>query len=57
MLELKDVSLQLGNEPDAQQLLAELSVRFPKKHFAAILGPSLGAAARRTEDRREVRGV
>jgi ABC-type multidrug transport system ATPase subunit len=40
MLELKDVSLQLGDSPDDQLLLADLSVRFPKKHFAAILGPS-----------------
>ena len=40
MLELKDVSLQLGNAPDDQLLLSEVSVRFPKKHFAAILGPS-----------------
>src|SRR6188768_291859 len=40
MLELQDVSLQLGNAPDDQLLLSEVSVRFPKKHFAAILGPS-----------------
>jgi ABC-type multidrug transport system ATPase subunit len=40
MLELQDVSLQLGNAPDDQLLLAELSARFPKKHFAAIIGPS-----------------
>ncbi|MEP6671554.1 MAG: ATP-binding cassette domain-containing protein [Chthoniobacter sp.] len=40
MLELKEVSLQLGNAPDDQLLLSELTVRFPKKHFAAILGPS-----------------
>jgi ABC-type multidrug transport system ATPase subunit len=40
MLELQDVSLQLGNAPDDQLLLSELSARFPKKHFAAILGPS-----------------
>jgi ABC-type sugar transport system ATPase subunit len=40
MLELKEVSLQLGNAPDDQLLLSDLSVRFPKKHFAAILGPS-----------------
>lgn len=40
MLELKDVSLQLGDSPEDQLLLADLSVRFPKKHFAAILGPS-----------------
>lgn len=40
MLELQDVSLQLGNAPDDQLLLSELSLRFPKKHFTAILGPS-----------------
>ena len=40
MLELQDVSLQLGNAPDDQLLLSEVSARFPKKHFAAILGPS-----------------
>ena len=40
MLELKEVSLQLGDAPDDQLLLSDLSVRFPKKHFAAILGPS-----------------
>ena len=40
MLELKEVSLQLGHAPDDQLLLAEVSVRFPKKHFTAILGPS-----------------
>ncbi len=40
MLELQNVSLQLGDQPDDQLLLAEVSTRFPKKHFAAILGPS-----------------
>ncbi len=40
MLELQDVSLQLGNTPDGQLLLSEVSARFPKKHFAAIIGPS-----------------
>jgi len=40
MLELKEVSLQLGNAPDDQLLLSELNIRFPKKHFAAVLGPS-----------------
>ncbi len=40
MLELQQVSLQLGNAPDDPLLLAEVSTRFPKKHFAAILGPS-----------------
>jgi ABC-type multidrug transport system ATPase subunit len=40
MLELQDVSLQLGNTPDGQTLLSEISARFPKRHFTAILGPS-----------------
>ncbi len=40
MLELQEVSLQLGNDPDDPLLLAEVALRFPKKHFAAILGPS-----------------
>ena len=40
MLELQNVSLELGQEPDNQLLLAEVSTRFPKKHFTAIIGPS-----------------
>jgi ABC-type multidrug transport system ATPase subunit len=40
MLELKDVSLQLGRAPDAPMLLTEINATFPRKHFAAILGPS-----------------
>lgn len=40
MLELKDLSLQVGTQPDAPLLLAELGLRFPRKHFAAVLGPS-----------------
>lgn len=40
MLELKEVSLQLGRAPDAPLLLTEINARFPRKHFAAILGPS-----------------
>lgn len=40
MLELKDVTLQLGAEPEEPRLLAEVRARFPRKHFAAILGPS-----------------
>lgn len=40
MLELKDVSLHAGEAPDAPPILAEVSVRFPKKHFVAVLGPS-----------------
>ncbi|HEX8296436.1 MAG TPA: ATP-binding cassette domain-containing protein [Chthoniobacteraceae bacterium] len=40
MLDLKDVSLQLGASPDAPFLLHEVDTRFPRQHFAAILGPS-----------------
>ena len=40
MLELKDVSLQIGSAPDAVDLLTEIGARFPKGHFAAILGAS-----------------
>ncbi len=40
MLELKDLSLQVGKSPDEHYLLAEVSAQFPRKHFAAILGPS-----------------
>lgn len=40
MLELHDVSLQLGDAEDGPLLLSEISARFPRKHFAAILGPS-----------------
>ncbi len=40
MLELKDVALQLGREPEEQLLLSEVSLRFPRKHFAAVIGPS-----------------
>ena len=40
MLELKEVSLQAGSAPDAVHLLVEVGARFPRNHFAAILGPS-----------------
>lgn len=40
MLELKDISLALGTEPDDQALLTDLTVQFPQGHFAAIVGPS-----------------
>ena len=40
MLELKDVTLQIGRAPDEPRLLAEVNVRIPRRHFAAILGPS-----------------
>lgn len=40
MLELKDVTLQLGSAPEDPRLLVEIHARFPRQHFAAILGPS-----------------
>ncbi len=40
MLELQDLSLQVGPEGDEQFLIAETSVRFPRSHLVAILGPS-----------------
>lgn len=40
MLEIKDVSLQAGPAPDALPLLSEISARFPKNHFVAVIGPS-----------------
>ena len=40
MLELKEVSLQVGSAPDSVDLLVEIDARFPRQHFAAILGPS-----------------
>jgi ABC-type multidrug transport system ATPase subunit len=40
MLELQEVSLQLGDSPEDQVLLSDVSARFRRKHFAAIIGPS-----------------
>ena len=40
MLELQQVSLQLGTDPEDPLLLTEVSIRFPKKHFTAVVGPS-----------------
>jgi ABC transport system ATP-binding/permease protein len=40
MLELQEVSLQLGESPEDQVLLSDISARFRRKHFAAIIGPS-----------------
>ncbi len=41
MLELRDISLQLGNAPEDQLLLTEISASIPTEgHFMAILGPS-----------------
>ena len=40
MLELHQVSLQLGTDPEDPLLLTEVSIRFPKNHFTAVVGPS-----------------
>jgi len=40
VLELQDLSLQVGKEGEELNLLTDVSARFPKQHFAAILGPS-----------------
>jgi ABC-type multidrug transport system ATPase subunit len=40
VLELQDVSLQVGAGDDEQMLLAEVSAQFPRRHFLAVLGPS-----------------
>jgi ABC-type multidrug transport system ATPase subunit len=40
MLELQNVTLQLGSAPDAPELLSGIHARFPRQHFAAVLGPS-----------------
>jgi ABC-type multidrug transport system ATPase subunit len=40
VLELLQISLTVGKEPDEQTLLGEISAQFPQGHFAAILGPS-----------------
>ena len=40
MLELQNISLRIGREPDDQALLHEITARFPQGHFAAIVGPS-----------------
>lgn len=40
MLELQDVSLQVGADADEQMLLSEVSAEFPRGHFIAVLGPS-----------------
>jgi len=40
VLELQNISLIVGKDPDEQTLLHEITVEFPQRHFAAILGPS-----------------
>lgn len=40
MLELRDVSLFVGQGSSVHALLADVSTRFPQGHFAAVIGPS-----------------
>jgi ABC-type multidrug transport system ATPase subunit len=40
VLELKDVTLFIGQGDDVRPLLADISASFPKGHFGAIIGPS-----------------
>lgn len=40
VLELQDLSLRVGTAPNEQTLLGEVTARFGKQHFGAILGPS-----------------
>jgi len=40
MLELRELSLQLGQSNEDVPLLTEISARFSRQHYAAIVGPS-----------------
>ncbi len=40
VLELRDVSLQLGKEPDGQRLLNDVSAHISSGNFVAVIGPS-----------------
>lgn len=40
MLELKDVTLFIGDGEEVRPLLADVTASFPKRHFGAIIGPS-----------------
>ena len=40
MLELQDVSLHVGRGEGAQAILSNVSLKFPRRHFAAVIGPS-----------------
>lgn len=40
MLELQDVSLFVGRGESVQAILADISLKFPRRHFAAVIGPS-----------------
>jgi ABC transport system ATP-binding/permease protein len=40
VLELQEVSLQVGADAEEQMLLSEVTAQFPRGHFIAVLGPS-----------------
>ncbi|MDD5200729.1 MAG: ATP-binding cassette domain-containing protein [Terrimicrobiaceae bacterium] len=40
MLELQDVSLFVGRGEAVQAILADITLKFPRRHFAAVIGPS-----------------
>jgi ABC-type multidrug transport system ATPase subunit len=40
VLELRDVTLFIGQGSEVKPLLSDISARFPRGHFGAILGPS-----------------
>lgn len=40
MLELRDVTLFIGQGGEVKPLLADVSAKFPRGHFGAIIGPS-----------------
>ncbi len=40
MLELQDVSLLVGRGESVQAILSDVSLKFPRRHFTAVIGPS-----------------
>ncbi|HEY5742389.1 MAG TPA: ATP-binding cassette domain-containing protein [Terrimicrobiaceae bacterium] len=40
MLELKNVTLHISQDGESRPLLADITTKLPRSHFAAILGPS-----------------
>jgi ABC-type lipoprotein export system ATPase subunit len=40
VLELRDVTLFIGQGGEVKPLLADISAKFPRGHFGAIIGPS-----------------
>ncbi len=40
VLELQDVSLLVGSGESVQAILSDVSLKFPRRHFAAVIGPS-----------------